>query len=582
MARPYWPWYLVGVLSVVGTNLCELGTTYAVRYAVTAISQDPLPGWLGRELTARYGEGVGLLWPLGIALVALITVQVSLRFIWRWGFVISSVKIGRDMRRELYAHLQRLESSYFDHAKTGELMSIAVADVEAMRMFLGIGTLLLIDTTLYFCIVPYAMWHINSQLTLILLIPLPLIALLTNRVGMLVHSRFMACQEQLAAVAARARESIAGIAVTKGFVQEAHELATFSELSAESARRQLVLARIQAMFMPGLALMVGLEVFLLLFFGGQLVEQGVLSVGELVQMLMMAMMLTFPMMGLGWTISLLQRGLASHERYRELLDREPAIADGPQAQDREVKGSLEARGLTFSYPGSEEPALRDVSLELAAGGSLALVGEVGAGKSTLISLVPRLYEAPAGTLLIDGRPLGDYTLSSLRRAVALVPQEVFLFSASLADNVAFARPDASREEVERAIWIAGLENDVARLEQGYETMLGERGINLSGGQRQRLAIARAVLANPRVLILDDCLSAVDTRTEETILERLGEFMDGRTTLVSAHRLSTVQHCDRIAVLAGGALVELGSHAELLADGGWYARTWAEQQLEDER
>jgi ATP-binding cassette subfamily B protein len=580
--RPYWVLYLIGTLAVVGTNLCELATTFVVRYAVDAIEGQPAADTLAVALGQRFGAGQNLLYALAVALVLVVTVQVSLRFVWRWGFIFTSVRIARDLRHDLHVHLQKLESAFFDRSKTGELMSVGTADVEAMRMFLGIGLLLMIDTALYFCVVPLAMWRIDPGLTMILLAPLPLIPLATSWVGAIIHRRFTACQEQLATIAARAREAVAGIAVTKGYVQQQHEIASFSALSADSRARQIRLARVQAVSEPLLTLLVGVEIFLLLRFGGQAVLEGSLQAGELFQMLMMALMLTYPMMGLGWTITLLQRGLASSARYDELMSRVPAIADDPTRVsawgDRQLGGAIALRQLTFTYPGSEQPALRDIELDIAAGMTVAFVGEVGCGKSTLVSLVPRCYDAPEGALWIDGVPIREIPLATLRAGIAIVPQEVFLFSAKLADNVAFSRPGASPAEIERAVWIAGLDSDVARLERGYETLLGERGINLSGGQRQRLAIARAVLADPQVLILDDCLSAVDTLTEELILTRLREFMAARTCLITAHRLSTVEHADLICVLERGRIVERGSHAELVGRGGWYATTWNQQQL----
>jgi len=581
--KRYWPYYLLGSFAVVGTNLCDLTTTFIVKYAVNLINDDPRSGGFLLGFLERLADRTGypLLMVMGGFFVVLIIFQGGFRYLWRRGFVMSSLRIARNMRADLFWHLQRQEHAYFDRTQTGALMSVATADIEAMRMFLGIGVLLFVDTLLYFMLVPYLMFTIDPWVTLAVMAPLPLIPLLTNRMGSAVHSRFSDCQEQLATISARAQESMAGIAVIKRFAQSENETALFDELSQESCKRQVHLAKVQSLFMPLLTLVVSIEIFIVMWFGAGAVASGRLIAGELFQMLMLSLMLTFPMMELGWTMTLYQRGAASYKRFREVLDCQPGIVDDPARIDREqIDGRISFRGLGHTFPGAESPALSDIDLEIPAGATVALVGEVGAGKSALASLVPRFYEAPEGQVLIDGADIRCFPLQALRASIGYVPQTTFLFSRSIEENIALGLSEYTREQVVEAAEIAGLADDLAGFSEGYETLLGERGVNLSGGQRQRIAIARAVIKRPRILILDDCLSAVDTRTEAQILSSLKRLMADRTCLLIAHRLSTVQHADQICVLAAGRIIERGTHAELLETDGWYAQTHRQQQLEE--
>ncbi len=582
--RSYWPCYLLGTLAVLVTNLCDLTTTFIVKYSVNLISGSPggggvMLGWL-RGVADR--SGLHLLIVFGGGFVLLVVLQGGFRYLWRWGFVMSSLRIARTMRSDLFGHLQQQEHAYFDRVQTGELLSVATADVEAMRMFLGIGALLFVDTVLYFMFVPYLMFSINPWVTLAVMLPLPLVPLLTNKMGLALHRRFTACQEQLASISARAQESMAGIAVVKQFVQSQNETRSFETLSRESWARQVHLAKVQSLFMPLLTLVVSTEIFLVIWFGASAVMARSLDAGELFQMLMLTLMLTFPMMELGWTMTLYQRGAASFQRYREVMDCQPGIVDDPALIDRDaVAGTIEFRGLNFTFPGAQSPALRGIDLEIPAGSTVALVGPVGSGKSALAGLVPRFYEAPEGQVLIDGADLRRFPLHRLRESIGYVPQDTFLFSVGIEQNIALGVHEFTREQVEQAAQVAGLTRDLGQFSEGYDTLLGERGVNLSGGQRQRVAIARAVIKKPKILVLDDCLSSVDTRTEALILSQLKALMKGQTGLLIAHRLSTVQHADMICVMSGGKIVERGTHDELLVLGGWYASTYRQQQLEQE-
>jgi ATP-binding cassette subfamily B protein len=447
---------------------------------------------------------------------------------------------------------------------------------------LGPGVMYLVHTVVIAVVSIGFMVAISPRLTAISLLPLPLVTLSVWWFGDRIHQGFEKVQAQFATLTSRVQENLGGVRVVRAYAREAHELAAFDELNRAYVETNARLIHLNGIFQPSLALLSGLAALIALYLGGLEVMARAITLGQFVAFTVYLGMLNWPMVALGWVINLFQRGLASFGRIAEVLDAEPAIVNPPLALRPGVcRGELEFRELTFFYPGAGRPALRDVSFRVPAGHTVGLVGRTGSGKSTLLALLPRVFDPPPGTVFLDGEDVRRYDLAWLRTALAQVPQDTFLFSATVAENVAYGAEDASPLAVETAVRTAGLEEDVGRFPRGLETRVGERGITLSGGQRQRVAIARAVLRNAPVLLLDDCLSSVDSHTEERILAGLRPEMRRRTTLMVSHRVSAVRDADAIVVLDDGAIVESGTHDELLARGGVYASLAREQQLEEE-
>ena len=495
-----------------------------------------------------------------------------------------------DLRNELFAHLQRLPLQYFQKARTGEIMSRATNDLSAVRMMLGPGLMYLVNTVVVALVSIGFMLAISPRLTFFSLLPLPLVSLAVWLFGERIHRRFEEIQAHFATISARVQENLAGVRVVRAFAREAQELDDFQALNREYLAKNLALISTSGFLNPVLAFLSGLAALLALYLGGRQVVAGHITLGQFVAFTVYLGMLNWPMVALGWVINLFQRGLASYHRIVEILEAPPAglpQETGPAMAIPEgggparAHGAIEFRHLTFSYPGTRRPALRDVSFSVSAGRTVAIVGHTGAGKSTLLALLPRLFEPPPGTVFLDGRDVRTLELGALRRRIAMAPQEPFLFSATLGENITYGVEHADGADVERVAVIAGLDGDVRGFPAGYETRVGERGITLSGGQKQRATIARAVLRDARVLLLDDCLSSVDTHTEETILKGLRGEMARRTTLIISHRVSTVRDADEIVVLDDGAVAERGTHETLIARGGLYARLARQQRLEEE-
>jgi ATP-binding cassette, subfamily B, multidrug efflux pump len=524
------------------------------------------------------------------------------QFLTRWVVIGISRDIEFDLRNDLFAHLERLSYSYYQRNRTGDIMARATNDLNAVRMLLGPAIMYSANTIVFTAGALGFMLAISPKLTLCAFLPLPIASVVIQYFGRRIHERFERIQAMFSDISARAQENFSGARVIRAYVQEQAEIAAFEGANKEYIRRSLGLVRLMGMLWPTLELMLGAAVVIVLWLGGRQVLLGKMSVGSFVAFNTYMMQLTWPVIALGWVINIFQRGTASMVRIQEIFSQQPEIAHEPeQATSHELRatsepgarslqlaargliGEVEFRNLNFAYNGTS--VLKDINLRIPAGSSLAIVGPTGSGKTTLVNLIPRIYDAEPGAVLIDGRPVRQFPLDSLRRRIGFVPQETFLFSDTIRENIAFgvSREDGepSLDDIQAAAEAANIAQDIESFPEGYNTAVGERGITLSGGQKQRTAIARALLRSPRILILDDALSSVDTHTEDKILNHLREIMRGRTTIFISHRVSTVRNADSIAVLHQGRIVEQGAHDQLIARNGYYTDLYNKQLLEEE-
>jgi ATP-binding cassette subfamily B protein len=566
--RRYWTKLTSGIGSIFLATMVGLLTPLLVGWAVDALRDEVSP-----QLLLTYGALV-----VGVAIV-----RGVFTFAQRMILVSMSRDIERDLRNLYYNHLQRLEPRFYQEQYTGDLMARGTNDLGAVRQLCGPAIMYSSNTVFTALGALVLMARIHVPLTLVALATMPLVALATKVVGAKIHVLFTAVQENFSTLSTRVQENLAGVRVVRAYAQERGEEERFDTVNSQAVARNRDLILWDSLFRPLLQLLVGFGFVAVLYYGGVLVLDGAITVGDFVAFNLFLTRLIWPMIAIGWVINLIQRGTASLGRMRQVLDREPKIVDpaDPIRPDAGLVGDVAVTDLTFAYPGTNVAVRREVSFQAPAGSTVAIVGRTGSGKSTLLAMLPRLVDPPPGTVRIDGIPVERLPLDELRQAIGMVPQESFLFSATVRDNIAFGRPDATDDEIREAARRAGLSTDLEGFPQGLDTMVGERGITLSGGQKQRVSLARALVREPRVLILDDALSAVDTHTEETILRNLDEVFVGRTVFLISHRVSTVQNADLILVLEGGEVAERGTHDELLAHGGLYAELALRQELEEE-
>lgn len=531
-----------------------------------------------------------------LILVVCIALKGVLSFITRWVLIGISRDIEFDIRGDLLDKLLVMEPEFYVRNRTGELMSRATNDLNAVRMVLGPGIMYSGTTIVTMVLAITVMAMLSPSLTLWVLLPVPVVALAVRHFGKVIHELYEKIQASLATLSAKVQENLSGVRVIRAYAQEEAEIRSFDEPNRDYVAKNVLLIRMWSMFMPSLSSLIGTTFLIVLFAGGYRVLNGRMSLGALITFNTYLNQLVWPMIALGWVTNIFQRGAASMGRLDYILRAKPQIDDrgAKVAASVPVRGEIEFRNLTFTYPttpssnGSNgaggniaKPVLQNVNLKIPAGSTLAIVGPTGSGKTTMAALIARLWDAPEGEILVDGRPIREWPLETLRRAIGFVPQDTYLFSETVGGNIAFGVERYEQEQVREAAEIASLDGDVVDFAKQYETVVGERGITLSGGQKQRSAIARAVVRDPRILVLDDSLSAVDTQTEERILSRLRDVMRGRTTILIAHRTSTVRDADQIVVLKDGQILERGTHDELLMRGGYYSDLYQKQLLEEE-
>jgi ATP-binding cassette subfamily B multidrug efflux pump len=576
--RPLFPYlrkyrgsYVIGTICVFINNGVWILFPLVLRRAV-----DGLQGGVTREKLLAYS----------LQLMGVAAIKGIFQFLTRWMVIGISREIEFDLRNDLFRHLESLSYSYYQRTRTGDIMARATNDLNAVRMLLGPAIMYSANTIVFTAGALAFMLSISPRLTFYAFLPLPLVSITVQYFGKQIHERFEKIQAMFSEISARAQENFSGARVIRAYVQEEPEIAAFETSNREYINRSLKLVRLMGMLWPTLETMLGLAIVLVLWLGGREVLYGRMSVGGFVAFNTYMVQLTWPVIALGWVINIFQRGTASMGRINEILVEQPEIQDGPETQApgegaraTQIRGEIEFRGLNFAYNGV--PVLHDINLRIPEGSSLAIVGPTGSGKTTLVSLIARIYDAAPGTVWIDGEPVREFSLEPLRRQIGFVPQETFLFSETVRENIAFGEQEATDEQIGSAAEAANIAQDIEEFPEKYRTLVGERGITLSGGQKQRTAIARAIIRNPRILVLDDALSSVDTHTEDKILNHLREVMRGRTTIFISHRVSTVRNADQIAVLHAGRIVEQGTHDQLLARNGYYSDLYNKQLLEEE-
>jgi ATP-binding cassette subfamily B multidrug efflux pump len=577
-------WRLIpGVLFVIISNIFGVLPAQVIRVAFDLVTENIalyrlFSGFNRQDLIYQiFGSSLFL---FGILVLVLALLRGLFLFFMRQTIILMSRHIEYDLKNEIYDHYQKLSLAFYRRHNTGDLMNRVTEDVSRVRMYLGPGIMYTINTVVLFVMVIYAMLTVNVRLAIFSVLPLPILAVIIYYVNNIINFRSEKIQQRLSALSSFVQENFSGIRVIKSYVREEHVTGKFAAESDNYKMHSMELAKVQALFYPLMLLLVGLSNVITMYIGGVEVMKGNITSGNIAEFIVYLNMLTFPVISLGWVTSLIQRAAASQKRINEFLHQQPEIIS-PNVAKIPVSGYIEFKDVSFIYPDTGIQALKNVSFTAKPGEMIAIIGRTGSGKSTIANLIMRMYDTTGGEIVIDQVPINKHNLEGYRAQIGFVPQEVFLFSDTIANNIAFSADVLEMDKVSQAAKDAAVYTNIMELERGFETLIGERGITLSGGQKQRVSIARAIVKHPQILIFDDCLSAVDTRTEEEILNNLGRNMQGKTSLIIAHRISTIKNADKILVMDNGEIIEQGNHSDLMQQKGTYFELHEKQLLEEE-
>ncbi|WP_158995722.1 ABC transporter ATP-binding protein [Mucilaginibacter sp. L196] len=577
-------WRLIpGILFVVISNIFSVLLAPVVRMAFDMVADNisiyELFNGFNRQAIIYKIFGSGLLL-FGLVVLGLSLVRGLFLFFMRQTIILMSRHIEYDLKNEIYAHYQVLSLAFYRRHNTGDLMNRVTEDVSRVRMYLGPGIMYSLNTIILFVMVIYLMLTVNTRLAIFSILPLPILVLIIFYINNVINFRSEKIQERLSILSSFVQENFSGIRVIKSYVRENYVRKNFAAESEHYKGHSMALVKVQALFYPTMLLLVGISNVIIIYVGGVEVMKGNISAGNVAEFIVYLNMLTFPVMSLGWVTSLIQRASASQKRINEFLYEQPEIVS-PKVPKENISGRITFDNVSFIYPDTGIQALKSVSFTINPGEMVAIIGRTGSGKSTIANLLMRMYDTTGGEVLIDGKPLPQYNLEGYRSQIGFVPQEVFLFSDTIANNIAFSADVWDMPVVEQAAKDAAVYKNIMELEKGFETLIGERGVTLSGGQKQRVSIARAIVKHPQILVFDDCLSAVDTRTEEEILNNLGNVMKGKTSIIIAHRISTIKNADKILVMDNGQIIEQGNHEYLMQQKGTYFELYEKQLLEEE-